>query len=132
MLNGAVLFEVPRIYFKERVHLGKHVRINDGVFIHAAGGVSIGEGCVLSHGVSLISTGLDMTDWKNRDVTRVSHVDKPIVIGNNVWLGANVVVCAGVTIAPNCIVGAGAVVTRDLKEENCLYGGIPARKIRDL
>lgn len=137
LLNGKVfgeadLYEVPRVYFMDRVKLGKRVHINDSVFLHAAGGITIGDDCVLSHGVSLISTGLKTADWANRDRCADIHVDKPIVVGENVWLGANVTVCAGVTIAPNCIVAAGAVVTKDLQEENCLYGGIPAVKIKSL
>ncbi|WP_437654744.1 sugar O-acetyltransferase [Sorangium sp. So ce1182] len=56
---------------------------------------------------------------------------KPIKIGNNVWLGARVVVLPGVTIGDNTVVGAGAVVTRDLPA-NVLAVGNPARVIRSL
>lgn len=132
VFSQADLYEVPRVYFKNRVKLGSHVHINDNVFLHAAGGITVGDDCVLSHGVSLISTGLKTEGWANRDRKADIHVDKPIVIGENVWLGANVTVCAGVTVAPNCIIAAGAVVAKDLTEENCLYGGVPAKKIKSL
>ena len=130
--KSAVLFEVPRVYFKKRLKLGKGVRINDNVFINAVGGVSIGNYDVLSHGVTIVSTGLDTSKWVNRKGDEDTHINKPIVINDNVWIGANVTICADVTIAKNSIIAAGAVVTRDLPEEGCLYGGIPAKKIKRL
>jgi carbonic anhydrase/acetyltransferase-like protein (isoleucine patch superfamily) len=55
----------------------------------------------------------------------------PIVIGNNVWLGAKVTVTKGVTIGDNVVVGANSVVTRDIPA-NCVAAGAPARVIRNL
>ncbi|MEV6632545.1 DapH/DapD/GlmU-related protein [Actinoplanes sp. NPDC051470] len=54
---------------------------------------------------------------------------RPIVIGDNVWLGSGAIVLAGVTIGENTVVGAGAVVTRDLPA-NVVAAGSPARVIR--
>jgi maltose O-acetyltransferase len=54
---------------------------------------------------------------------------KPISIGNNVWLGGGVIVCPGVTIGENTVVGAGAVVVRDLPA-NVVAVGNPARIVR--
>ena len=56
---------------------------------------------------------------------------EPIVIGNNVWLGGGVIVCPGVTIGENTVVGAGAVVVRDLPA-NVVAVGNPARIVRQL
>src|SRR6476469_364896 len=56
---------------------------------------------------------------------------QPIVIGNNVWLGGGVIVCPGVTIGENTVVGAGAVVVRDLPA-NVVAVGNPARIVRQL
>lgn len=56
---------------------------------------------------------------------------KPIHIGNNVWLAANVTVCPGVTIGDNVVVAAGSVVTHDLPD-NVLAGGVPCRVIREI
>ena len=55
----------------------------------------------------------------------------PITIGDNVWLGGGVVVCPGVTIGANTVVGAGAVVTRDLPADVVAVGN-PARVLRPL
>jgi maltose O-acetyltransferase len=56
---------------------------------------------------------------------------KPIVIGDNVWLGGGVIVCPGVTIGPDTVVGAGSVVVRDLPA-GVVAVGSPARVVRAL
>ena len=53
---------------------------------------------------------------------------QPIEVGNNVFIGSDTVVLPGVKIGDNSVIGAGAVVTRDL-EEGFVWGGVPARKI---
>ncbi|MFF5990951.1 sugar O-acetyltransferase [Prauserella flavalba] len=56
---------------------------------------------------------------------------EPIVVGDNVWFGGGVIVCAGVTVGDNTVVGAGSVVTRDLPS-GVLAAGNPARVVRKL
>lgn len=56
---------------------------------------------------------------------------KPIVIGDNVWIGGGVHIVAGVTIGNNVVIAAGAVVTKDVPD-NCLVAGVPAKKLKDL
>lgn len=56
---------------------------------------------------------------------------KPVRIGNDCWLGANVVVCPGVTIGNNCVIGAGSVVTKDIPD-NTIAVGNPCRPLRTL
>lgn len=128
----AVLYEIPRVYFKKRLKLGKKVHINDNVFINAVGNVTIGDACVLSHGVTIISTELDTSKWVGRTGDEDNHINKSINIGKNVWVCANVTICSGVYIAEDSIIAAGAVVTSDLTEKGCLYGGIPAKLIKRL
>lgn len=56
---------------------------------------------------------------------------KPIVIGDDCWIASNVVICGGVTIGNNCVIGAGSVVTRDIPS-NSLAAGNPCRVIREI
>jgi serine acetyltransferase len=70
------------------------------------------------------------------EVFRSSHnyeihdEEKPIVIGNNCWIGANAVILPGVEIGDHTIVAAGAVVTKSFPEGDCIVGGVPARVIK--
>lgn len=108
--------------------------VGDGTFINAellVGGnaavsvganVSVGPRCAL-----LPSTHEAGTGRKRAGSTRVA----PITIGDGCWLGAGVTVLSGVSIGAGCVIAAGAVVTSDC-EPNWLYGGLPARKIREL
>ena len=56
---------------------------------------------------------------------------KPVVIGDDCWFGANVVVCPGVTIGEGCVIGAGSIVTRDIPARS-FAAGSPARVIRPI
>lgn len=56
---------------------------------------------------------------------------KPITIGNDCWIASNVVICGGVTIGDNCVIGAGSVVTRDIPAGS-LAAGNPCRVIRKI
>ena len=58
-------------------------------------------------------------------------IAEPVTIGNDVWIGGNVTILPGVTIGNNVVVAAGAVVTEDVPD-NCLIGGVPAKKIKEI
>lgn len=76
--------------------------------------------------MQLITTG-HVPDPAGRRAT----VSRPIVLGNNVWIGAGAIVLPGVTVGDNSIIGAGAVVTRDVPA-NAVAVGNPARVVRTL
>ena len=67
------------------------------------------------------------TDWHSDD-SRTSP-DKPVVIGDNVWLGYGVKVLKGVTIGENTVIGLGSIVTRDIPA-NCIAAGNPCKVIK--
>ena len=67
----------------------------------------------------------------SKEYCGLSLLTKPIVIGRNAWLGADVKVLAGVTIGENAIVAAGSVVTRDVPPD-VVVAGSPARIIRPI
>ncbi|WP_325049140.1 DapH/DapD/GlmU-related protein [Alginatibacterium sediminis] len=77
----------------------------------------------------MISTASHPLDADTRNTGQ--ELAAPIQIGNSVWIGANVTICPGVSIADNVVVGAGSVVTKDLPE-NCVCAGVPAKVIRKL
>ena len=57
--------------------------------------------------------------------------DRPIIVGNNVWFGGNVVVLPGVTIGDNCVIGAGSVVNKDIPS-NVVAVGNPCKVIKEI
>ena len=65
--------------------------------------------------------------------SRASHLEyaKPIVIGDDVWIGCGAIINPGVTIGDNVVIGSGSIVTRDIPS-NSLAVGTPARVIRKL
>ena len=64
-------------------------------------------------------------------VAKLMCYAKPVVIGNDCWLGANVVACPGVTIGENCVIGAGRVVVKDIPA-NHVAAGNPCRILREI
>ena len=128
---GEGLYIIPPIYANcglSNVHVGKNVVFNfntcivDDGEIFIGDDVMIGPGCKLATAVHPISPRLRKYKLQ---------YNKPIHIGNNVWLGAGAIVLPGVTIGNNSIVGAGAVVTKDVPD-NVIVGGVPAKIIREI
>lgn len=96
-----------------------------GIYINGMNGIEFGDNVYIASGVKIISANHGFKDYNK-------HTEaKPIKIGNNVWLGANVVILPEVEIADGCIIGAGAVVTKSFLEKNKIIVGNPARVIKD-
>lgn len=112
--------------FGKNIHIGQRVFINACCHFQDHGGIFIGDDCQIGHNVvfATLNHGLDPKDRK-------STYPAPIVIGRNVWIGANATILQGVKIGDNAVVAAGAVVTKEV-EPNTIVGGIPARVIRHI
>jgi maltose O-acetyltransferase len=67
----------------------------------------------------------------NATERKSKQFSKPIIIGDDCWIGGNAVICPGVKIGNGCTIGAGSVVTKDIPD-NSLAVGNPARVIREL
>lgn len=90
--------------------------------------VHIGAGAFIAPGVCLSCAGHSI-DAEQRS-TGIS-TSQPITLEDDVWLGANVVVCGGVTIGKGSVIGAGSVVTRDIPA-GVVAAGVPCRPIRSV
>src|SRR6478609_4967788 len=110
--------------FGKNLHLGKEVFINLGCRFQDTGGITIGDGTLIGHGSTLTTLNHSIDPDQRADMTPA-----PIVIGHNAWLGAAVIVLPGVTIGDGAIVGAGAVVTKDVPAD-AIVAGVPATLIR--
>jgi acetyltransferase-like isoleucine patch superfamily enzyme len=113
----------------ESIFLGKNSHINQYCCIWASKNskIVLGDNLLMGPGVKIFSSnhstkiGIPMNTQPYRE--------KDIIIGNDVWLGANAVVVAGVTIGDGAIVAAGSVVTKDVPK-NTIVGGIPVKPIK--
>lgn len=112
--------------FGRNIRIGRNVFINFGCTFMDRGGIIIGDNAFIAPHVSLITENHGLPADKRRTL-----ISKPIVIGNNVWVGANATVLQGVTIGDNAVIGAGSVVTKDVPE-NSVVAGNPARMIKSL
>jgi maltose O-acetyltransferase len=128
--------------------VGDGTEIRPPLYLDYGSNIRIGAGCFANFGlmaldVAPITIGDDVQMGPNVQLLTPTHpvepeprrekweAARPISIADNVWIGGGVIVLAGVTIGENTVVGAGAVVTRDLPA-NVVAVGNPARVIRTL
>ncbi|MCW5837573.1 MAG: sugar O-acetyltransferase [Labilithrix sp.] len=111
-----------------QIRIGARTFVNFNLVALDVASITIGEDVQIGPSVQLL-TPTHPTEPEPRRAK--IEAAKPIVIGDNVWLGGGVIVCPGVSIGANTVVGAGAVVTRDLPPDVVAVGN-PARVIRSL
>jgi acetyltransferase-like isoleucine patch superfamily enzyme len=112
-----------------RVRIGAGTFLNLGVMVAAGELVEIGDHCMLANGC-FVSDASHRYDDLARPITWQGFETKgPTRIGDNCWLGTNVVVTSAVNIGERCVIGANSVVTEDL-EPFSLAAGAPARTVR--
>lgn len=94
------------------------------IYINGMNGIELGDNVFIGPGVKIISANHDFQDY-----TKYSDA-KPIIIGNDVWIGANAIILPEVNIADGCIIGAGSVVTKCFMQKNSIIAGNPAKVIK--
>jgi acetyltransferase-like isoleucine patch superfamily enzyme len=109
------------------IRIGHYCILCAGVRISAATEISIGDNCMLANRVYV--TDADWHDLYDRSM--FVGQSAPVRIGNNVWLGDSAIVCKGVTIGENSVIGAGAVVVKDIPP-NVVAAGNPAVVLKTL
>jgi acetyltransferase-like isoleucine patch superfamily enzyme len=129
----------PSIGFSNRLRTRPSLVIGDGTFIghqcsfHVAAAVRIGKDCLLAAGVKVYDFDghpLDAARRRAGEPTPSEGV-RPVVIGDDVWIGTGAIVLKGVTIGDRSVVGAGAVVSRDVPTD-VVVAGNPARVVKEL
>lgn len=111
--------------FGNRVKFGKGVFINHSAILSASGGIEFEDGVMVAPGVRIATINHDMNERHTIYTYGKVHIKK------NAWIGMNVTVCPGVTIGAYAVVGAGAVVTKDVPDY-AVVAGVPAKVIRYL
>lgn len=115
-----------------RVDFGSNIRLGDRVFVNYnavmldVAAITIGDDTLIGPNVQLLTPTHPLDPTLRREKWEAA---KPIAVGRNVWLGGGVIVCPGVSIGDDAVVGAGSVVTRDVPAGAVAVGN-PARVIR--
>ncbi|MFV0423089.1 acyltransferase [Oleidesulfovibrio sp.] len=124
-----------RVFFKEGarvcaaqpdavVHIGRNTTIGYHTYIFASSGITIGNDCLIAPFCYLVDADHGIAAGKNINTQDMSA--RPIVIGDDVWLGARVTVLSGVHIGNGAVAGAGSVINADVPD-NVIVAGSPAR-----
>lgn len=121
---------------KTNVFLGEGTLANIGLIgvTNAENPVYIGKHVSIAPNCTFVTCSSANNGTSINEIPYVSEVltkCAPIIIEDNVWIGANVTVLPGITVGTHSVIGAGSVVTKNV-ESFCVYAGIPARKIRSL
>jgi acetyltransferase-like isoleucine patch superfamily enzyme len=111
-----------------RVRIGAGSFLNLGVMIAAERSVEIGEHCMLANGCFVSDSSHRYEDLEIPVPWQGFQSKGPTTIGDNCWLGANVIVTSGVSIGERCVIGANSVVTHDV-EPHTIAVGAPARML---
>lgn len=131
-LTGKNVDKSFRLFPPFHTDCGKNITVGKNVFINACckfqdqGGITIGNGVLIGHNVTLATLNHD-----ERSQSRQNIYPKSIKIGDNVWIGSNATILGGVTIGNGAIIGANALVTHDVPE-NTIVAGIPAKILREV
>jgi acetyltransferase-like isoleucine patch superfamily enzyme len=113
------------------VRIGAGTFLNLGVMIAAERLVEIGDHCMLANGC-FVSDSSHRYDDPEQPITWQGFTSKgPTRIGDNCWLGANVILTSGDSIGERSVIGANSVVTRDI-EPYSIAAGAPARVLRKI
>lgn len=110
------------------IEIGENFYSNHNLVILDPAKVTFGDNVFIAPNCGFYTAGHPLeVDIRNSG----SEYAKPIKVGNNVWIGANVIVLPGVTIGDNCTIGAGSVVVKDIPA-NTLAVGNPCKVIKNL
>ena len=109
-----------------RIRIGDYCLLCPGVRVSSASKIRIGDNCMIASGAYVTDS-----DWHGVYNRIEFGKTDPIVIADNVWIGDSAIVCKGVAIGENSVVGAGAVVANSIPS-NCIAAGNPARVVKHL
>jgi acetyltransferase-like isoleucine patch superfamily enzyme len=111
------------------IKIGANFFANYNCFIHSKKSIiQIGDNCLLGPDVLIINSNHAIN--KDQLIREQTDICSPIIIGNDVWIGAKSVILPGITIGNGAVIAAGSIVTKDV-ESYTVVGGIPAKKIKD-
>ncbi|RNA67737.1 acyltransferase [Alteribacter keqinensis] len=121
----------PNVYLlnPRNFSVGNNVSIHPMCYIESFGGIEIGNDVSIAHGVTIMSTGHHFASLDTTINNQGGFIDR-IVIDDDVWIGAKATILAGNKISTGSVVGAGAVVSKEVQAYT-VVGGVPAKVIKE-
>lgn len=117
------------IFNPENLSIGNNVSIHPMTYIEAYGGITIGNDVSIAHGVTLLSAS-HKYDNKNIPIKDQGISSEPLIIGDNVWIGAKATILCGKNIGNGSIIGANCVVTKNVNNDE-IVGGVPNKVLKN-
>ena len=122
-MSGAEIVSPFQCDYGYQISVGARTFINFGAVILDSAKVTIGDDVQIGPNVQLVTPTHPLDPAQRRTGLEFSA---PITIGDGAWLATGVIVCPGVTIGPDCVVGAGSVVTKDLPGGHLCLAALPS------
>lgn len=111
------------------IYIGHHTTAIDCYILARDKSVTIGQSCMISRGIEIRAT--DVHKVYDIDTNaRVNKAHTDVILGDHIWIAANVTISKNVSIASGCIIAAGAFVNKPVETPNCMIAGTPAKIIR--
>ncbi|MBH0096662.1 acyltransferase [Psychrobacter sp. NZS113] len=111
------------------IHIGNHTTAIDCYILARDKSVTIGESCMISRGIEIRATDVHKVYDIETNV-RVNKAHSDVILGDHIWIAANVTISKNVSIASGCIIAAGSFVNKPVETPNCMVAGTPAKIIR--
>jgi len=113
----------------QHIRIGNNCRLNGVYFLCESGcNIDVGDDCLFSYQISIRTT--DAHKIIDMESDQVINSPRTISIGNHVWIGTDVIVTKGVTIADDVVIGQRALVNKDILQSHTVAAGVPAKIIR--
>ncbi|PYF79862.1 acetyltransferase-like isoleucine patch superfamily enzyme [Marinomonas alcarazii] len=111
------------------IKIGDNTRIN-GACLHAYNSIEIGKNCLIAANVQILdASGHELSFENPSNRINTSSEGKPVVIEDNVWIGLNAIILAGVRIGQGSVIGANTVVTKDVPSM-VVFVGSPGKVVK--
>ena len=124
--EGAVIRPPFHCDYGSNIRIGRRSFVNYGCVMLDCGAITIGDDVQIGPAVQIYTPDHPLDPAERRSGLESA---RPVVVGNNVWLGGGAIICPGVTIGADTVVGAGSVVVRDLPPGVVAVGN-PCRVVR--
>lgn len=111
------------------IHIGARTTAIDCYILARDKSVTIGKACMISRGIEIRATDVHKVYDTDSNV-RLNKAHTDVILGDHIWIAANVTISKNVSIASGCIIAAGAFVNKPITMPNCMVAGTPAKIMR--